>query len=226
MTDEMPKIVQQTGNGTESSRSTNPLTERVAAVAAGTFAIVTGALCTAGGGAVSNGCVFVILTVGARAGEGCGRILIRAVSFFGAGFPPGIGWFEGTAETPLAGIAGGMTRGGGGRTRGFAGIAAVGAGGGGGAGVFAGGEMGGGGGGLAAPPNGAFGTAPALGGRGTAATACGGSGSETIERSDSTVRAEGGAIGSGGRAMAGSDGLTAAGCGGVGWAETGVGATG
>jgi hypothetical protein len=46
-------------------------------------ASVTGALWTFAAGTVSNGWVLAIFTVGAGGAAGSGRMLMRAVSFFG-----------------------------------------------------------------------------------------------------------------------------------------------
>ncbi len=93
MTAETPRIAQQTGSGMCSSSSRIEPVEAGAGVGvigeivagnepAARGATVTGALCTFGAGAVINGCVFVIFTAGAGA-AGSGRMLMRAVSFFG-----------------------------------------------------------------------------------------------------------------------------------------------
>ena len=74
---EIPKIVQQIGSGTASSMFP------VVGETTGVLVRTTGALWTFGWGAVINGCVLVIFTVGARGGAGSGKMLIRAVSFFG-----------------------------------------------------------------------------------------------------------------------------------------------
>jgi len=77
----MPKIVQQTGMGTASS------IER--ASAAGAVAVfvevvtITGATVGFGAGTVRSGCVFAIFTAEAGGRLGSGRMLMRAVSFFG-----------------------------------------------------------------------------------------------------------------------------------------------
>lgn len=78
----MPKIVQQTGSGTASNIETLSRSEN-AGCTAGAFATVTGALVVVLSGTVSNGCVFVILTA-----AGSGRMLMRAVSFFGPACVP------------------------------------------------------------------------------------------------------------------------------------------
>ena len=72
-------MIQHTGIGTTSSisRMEAPLS------ADGTAANVTGALCTCAAGVAMSGCVFVIFTVGARGAIGSGKMLMRAVSFFG-----------------------------------------------------------------------------------------------------------------------------------------------
>ena len=78
MTAEIPKMVQQIGSGTASKAETEVVD---AAPGAG---VTTGAVvCSFGAGAMTRGCVFVILTVGAGRCVGSGRMLIRAVSFFG-----------------------------------------------------------------------------------------------------------------------------------------------
>ncbi len=85
----MPKMVQQTGNGTASSRLIiSPNDPAEVAVAAGVFATVTGATGVFVCGVGSNGCVFVIFTAGAAGAVRSGRMLIRAVSFFGPAWPP------------------------------------------------------------------------------------------------------------------------------------------
>lgn len=77
-------MLQQTGMGTSSSKATTSLTDvrDVLATADGATTF-TGALGIFRSGAVVSGCVFVILTVGFGAGFGSGRMLMRAVSFFG-----------------------------------------------------------------------------------------------------------------------------------------------
>ncbi len=86
----MPKIVQHTGIGTASSRfSTSPTEFADAAGAA--YATFTGALCTFVCGTASNGCVLVIFTAGAGGAVGSGRMLMRAVSFFGLPCAPELG---------------------------------------------------------------------------------------------------------------------------------------
>lgn len=93
MTAEIPKIAHAMGAGTASSDSRSE--PEVAAVgvtivapgAAAGFAVagvMTGALRTFGGGAVMSGCVFAIFTAGASVATGSGRMLMRAVSFFGS----------------------------------------------------------------------------------------------------------------------------------------------
>lgn len=72
-------MIQQTGIGTRSSISK----AEAAWAAAGILATVTGALCTFVTGALRRGCVLVILTAGAGGATGSGKMLIRAVSFFG-----------------------------------------------------------------------------------------------------------------------------------------------
>ena len=77
MTAEIPKIVQQIGSGTASR-----VESEEAGAAAG--AITTGAaVWSFAAGAVMSGCVFAIFTVGAGRCVGSGRMLMRAVSFFG-----------------------------------------------------------------------------------------------------------------------------------------------
>ena len=78
MTAEIAKIVQQIGNGMAS----NDVADAVGSVVAAT---VTGALWIFACGTVNSGCVFVIFTVGEGGAAGAGRILMRAVSFFGPG---------------------------------------------------------------------------------------------------------------------------------------------
>ena len=51
--------------------------------AGGGDAVTTGALWIFATGATISGCVFVIFTVGAGRRTGSGRMLMRAVSFFG-----------------------------------------------------------------------------------------------------------------------------------------------
>ena len=76
MTAETPKIIQQIGNGMASH-------EVAAVVGSAGAATVTGAVWTVTCGTVWSGCVFVIFTVGDGGAAGCGRMLMRAVSFFG-----------------------------------------------------------------------------------------------------------------------------------------------
>jgi hypothetical protein len=57
---------------------------------AGFGAMMTGNGCTALAGRIRSGCVFVMFMAGAGAAAGRGRMLIRAVSFFGPR------WIEGT----------------------------------------------------------------------------------------------------------------------------------
>jgi len=84
VTVETPKITQQMGSGTASSMSSiEPEVSTGATGAVRGAATTTGALRTAGGGDAINGCVFAIFTVGAGPAVGSGKILIRAVSFFG-----------------------------------------------------------------------------------------------------------------------------------------------
>jgi hypothetical protein len=77
----MPKIVQQIGKGIASNA------EAAGCVADALGATLSGALWIAVGGTMSNGCVFAIVPFGAGAVGGCGRMLIRAVSFFGPAMP-------------------------------------------------------------------------------------------------------------------------------------------
>jgi hypothetical protein len=81
VTTEIPKIVQQTGSGTASSIEAVAGGSTVDGAAGG--AVTTGAAWIFAAGAVINGCVFVIFTVGAGRRAGSGRMLMRAVSFFG-----------------------------------------------------------------------------------------------------------------------------------------------
>jgi hypothetical protein len=76
-------MVQQTAIGTASRRSRKESDEAVATGANGLATATGGALCTFGAGAVMSGCVFAIFTVGAGGAAGSGKILMRAVSFFG-----------------------------------------------------------------------------------------------------------------------------------------------
>ena len=78
MTAEIPKIVQQIGSGTVSSADTEE-----ADAAGGAETTIGAVVCTLAARAVANGCVFVIFTVGAGRCAGSGRMLMRAVSFFG-----------------------------------------------------------------------------------------------------------------------------------------------
>jgi hypothetical protein len=80
VTREIPKIVQQTGSGTASSMEA---AAGASAEVAGAGAVRTGAVWIFAAGALINGCVFVIFTVGAERRTGSGRMLMRAVSFFG-----------------------------------------------------------------------------------------------------------------------------------------------
>ncbi len=82
MTVEAPRMSQQTPSGTESSRSTKlSLGDKTGAF--GEVVSTGGALWIVTAGTVfCNGCVFDIFTVGCGAARS-GRILIRAVSFFG-----------------------------------------------------------------------------------------------------------------------------------------------
>ena len=83
MTDEIPKMIQQTGIGIVSSMSKMAVTEVFSAADGGAEATLTAAVCTFGSGAAMSGCVLVIFTVGAGGAAGSGKILMRAVSFFG-----------------------------------------------------------------------------------------------------------------------------------------------
>ena len=74
----MPRSAQQSGRGIVSSG------------ASGFEVIMTGAGCPPTGGCISNGCVFVMLIVGAAEGAGFGKIVMRAVSFFGPRFTDGL----------------------------------------------------------------------------------------------------------------------------------------
>jgi hypothetical protein len=85
VTAEIPKIVQQIGSGTASSA------ELEVAAAAGVAEITAGAVVCSfatGARAIANGCVLVIFTVGAGRCAGLGRMLMRAVSFFGPAWVP------------------------------------------------------------------------------------------------------------------------------------------
>lgn len=77
----MPKMAQQTGNGTASSMDIQA-SGGEASLLAGT---ITGALWT-GCGTVSSGCVLAILA--AAGGAGSGRIVMRAVSWRGPACGP------------------------------------------------------------------------------------------------------------------------------------------
>lgn len=72
MSAESPSNAQHSGLGTESSAAT------VVAVL-----IFTAIVCTVATGAIRNGCVLVMFTEGAGDGDRSGRMLMRAVSFFG-----------------------------------------------------------------------------------------------------------------------------------------------
>ena len=69
----MPKRPQQNDFGMASNASI------------GFGAMITGAGCIPGAGRMSKGCVLVMLTGGLGAEIGLGRMLMRAVSFFGPG---------------------------------------------------------------------------------------------------------------------------------------------
>lgn len=80
----MPKIVQATGTGTASNiASADDMVAAGAGAGADLAVTITGAPCAFASGTVRSGWVFAILTAGAAAGAGSGRILMRAVSFFG-----------------------------------------------------------------------------------------------------------------------------------------------
>ncbi len=83
MTEETAKIVQQIGSGTESSRANISPSDSCETLTSGVFATVTGTLCIFAAGVVINGCVFAIFTVAGGGAAGSGKMLIRAVSFFG-----------------------------------------------------------------------------------------------------------------------------------------------
>ncbi len=88
----MPKMVQQTGSGTASSKSIiSPNDRPDVAPAAGALVTVTGAIGALASGVASSGCVFVIFTAGAGGGVRSGKMLMRAVSFFGPDCPPAPG---------------------------------------------------------------------------------------------------------------------------------------
>lgn len=82
---EAPKIVQQIGRGTVSSIAVHEVTNGFGLDAGATL---TGALCSFAAGTFRSGCVLVILTAAAGAAAGSGKMLIRAVSFFGPVCPP------------------------------------------------------------------------------------------------------------------------------------------
>ena len=82
-------MVQQTGSGTASRRLIiSPNDPEEVVLAAGVFATVTGATGLFVSGVARSGCVFVIVTAGAGGGVRSGRMLMRAVSFFGPACPP------------------------------------------------------------------------------------------------------------------------------------------
>jgi hypothetical protein len=78
VTAEIPKMVQQIGSGTASSVDMDGVNATLGVtVAAGAT------VCAFAAEAMTSGCVFVIFTVGAGRCVGSGRMLMRAVSFFG-----------------------------------------------------------------------------------------------------------------------------------------------
>ena len=79
----MAQITAATGVGTASSASRMEDAPADFTPAGADFVGLTGPLRGVWGGAGMSGCVFVILTGAADAAAGCGKILIRAVSFFG-----------------------------------------------------------------------------------------------------------------------------------------------
>jgi hypothetical protein len=83
VTAEIPKIVQQTGSGTASSKSNISPMDLVERTEGVVVATVTAAVCSLVSGTVSNGWVLLIFTAGAGGATGSGRMLMRAVSFFG-----------------------------------------------------------------------------------------------------------------------------------------------
>ena len=74
----MPRSAQHSGRGIVSSG------------ASGFEVIMTGAGCPPAGGCINNGWVFVMLIVGAAEGVGFGKMVMRAVSFFGPRFTDGL----------------------------------------------------------------------------------------------------------------------------------------
>jgi hypothetical protein len=78
-------MVQQIGIGIFSKLSrSEPLVTGAAAIGAVVATRTGGAVRTRGSGAVMSGCVFAIFTVAVGGAAGSGKMLIRAVSFFGA----------------------------------------------------------------------------------------------------------------------------------------------
>lgn len=87
---EMPQIAQAIGTGTASSRSRVPRaagTTGAAGVGSAAFVIGAGTLRTLSG-VDNSGCVFAIFTVAPGGAAGSGRMLMRAVSFFGPDWVP------------------------------------------------------------------------------------------------------------------------------------------
>ena len=81
----MPNAAQINGIGIESTPVAFGAGAGVLSGAAGAFVMMDGAGDLAVG-TVSSGCVLLIFTAGAAAGPGSGRMLMRAVSFFGPGW--------------------------------------------------------------------------------------------------------------------------------------------
>ena len=86
----MPQITAATGTGTYSSesRSEGAGADGMAVPGGAGLIVLTAALWGFGAGAAINGCVFAIFTAGPGAAAGSGRMLMRAVSFFGPASPP------------------------------------------------------------------------------------------------------------------------------------------
>ena len=76
--------------------------------ASGFEVMMTGAGCPPTGGCISNGCVLVMLIVGAAEGAGFGKMVMRAVSFFGPRFSDGVSPRAGWTAALCVSIPGGF----------------------------------------------------------------------------------------------------------------------